>query len=63
MICLVAEDLKSSLEMLSDLLASPVIYCDPQVAQFGLENGLIMTGGDFVEVVSPLADADDTVAG
>ena len=62
-ICLVAEDLKSSLEMLSDLLASPVIYRDPEVAQFGLENGLIMTGGDFVEVVSPLADADDTAAG
>ena len=62
-ICLVAEDLKSSLEMLSDLLASPVIYHDPEVAQFGLENGLIMTGGDFVEVVSPLAEAADTAAG
>ena len=62
-ICLVAENLKSSLEMLADLLASPVIYRDPEVAQFGLENGLIMTGGDFVEVVSPLPEADDTAAG
>ena len=52
-ICLVAEDLQSRLETLADLLASPVIYRDPEVAQFGLENGLIMTGGDFVEVVSP----------
>ena len=62
-ICLVAENLQSSLETLADLLASPVIYRDPEVAHFGLENGLIMTGGDFVEVVSPLADAEDTAAG
>jgi len=62
-ICLVAENLQSSLEILADLLASPVIYRDPEVAHFGLENGLIMTGGDFVEVVSPLADAEDTAAG
>ena len=62
-ICLVAEDLQSSLETLADLLASPVIYRDPEVAQFGLENGLIMTGGDFVEVVSPQAGIGDTAAG
>ena len=61
-ICLVAEDLKSSLETLADLLASPVIYRDPEVSIFGLENGLVMTGGDFVEVVSPLAQASDTAA-
>ena len=62
-ICLVAENLQSSLETLAGLLASPVIYRDPEVAHFGLENGLIMTGGDFVEVVSPLARAGDTAAG
>ena len=62
-ICLVAEDLRASLETLADLLASPVMYRDPEVAHFGLENGLIMTGGDFVEIVSPLANAGDTAAG
>ena len=62
-ICLVAENLQSSLETLAGLLASPIIYRDPEVAHFGLENGLIMTGGDFVEVVSPLARAGDTAAG
>ena len=34
---------QSSLETLADLLAE-VIYRDPEVAHFGLENGLIMTG-------------------
>ena len=62
-ICLVAEDLQTSLETLAELLGSPVMYRDPEVAQFGLENGLIMTGGDFVEVVSPLASIGDTAAG
>lgn len=62
-ICLVAKDLQTSLETLVELLGSPVMYRDPEVAHFGLENGLIMTGGDFVEVVSPLADARDTAAG
>ena len=62
-ICIVAEDLQMSLETLAELLGSPVIYRDPGVAHFGLENGLIMTGGDFVEVVSPLANAGDTAAG
>ena len=62
-ICLVAENLQSSLETLADLLDSPIIYKDPEVAQFGLDNGLIMTGGDFVEVVSPLTQAGDTAAG
>ena len=61
-ICLVAEDLQTSLKTLAELLGSPVTYRDPEVAQFGLENGLIMTGGDFVEVVSPLADSRDTAA-
>ena len=62
-ICLVAEDLQTSLETLAELLGSPVMYHDPDVAHFGLENGLIMTGGDFIEVVSPLANADNTAAG
>ena len=62
-ICLVAEDLQTSLETLAELLGSPVMYRDPDVAHFGLENGLIMTGGDFIEVVSPLASADNTAAG
>ena len=62
-ICLVAEDLEKSLETLAALLDSPVIFRDPGVAHFGLANGLIMTGGDFVEVVSPLPGVDDTVAG
>ena len=48
-ICLVAEDLQTSLETLAELLGSPVMYRDPEVAHFGLENGLIMTGGDFDE--------------
>jgi|GEM_PF-91718 len=62
-ICLVAENLQTSLETLAELLGSPVVFRDPDVAHFGLENGLIMTGGDFVEVVSPLANIGDTAAG
>ena len=61
-ICLVAEDLENSLLTLSTLLDSPVMFKDPSVAEFGLDNGLIMTGGDFVEIVSPLPDLKNTAA-
>ena len=62
-ICLVADALEETLATLKELLASPVMYRDPEVAYFGLANGLIMSGGDFIEVVSPLPDRHDTAAG
>lgn len=62
-ICLVAQDLEPTLKTLETLFDSPVIFRDPGVAHFGLENGLIMTGGDFLEVVSPLPGHTDTAAG
>lgn len=61
-ICLVAQDLEPTLKTLETLFDSPVIFRDPGVAHFGLENGLIMTGGDFLEVVSPLPGHTDTTS-
>ena len=58
-----AENLQPTLDRLSALLNGPVVFRDPGVAHFGLENGLLVSGGDFIEVVSPLPDETDTAAG
>ncbi len=53
-ICLIARDLEASLGQLTALLDVPVCYRDPNIIQFGLANGLMMLGGDFLEVVAPV---------
>ena len=58
-----AESLQPTLDSLSAVLDGPVVFRDPGVAHFGLENGLLVSGGDFIEVVSPLPDAGETAAG
>ena len=58
-----AENLQPRLDRLSAVLNGPVVFRDPGVAHFGLENGLLVSGGDFIEVVSPLAGETDTAAG
>lgn len=62
-ICLVAEKLDPNLDILTKLLDTSVCYRDPGVAAFGLHNGLFATGGDFIEVVSPLPEVQATAAG
>ena len=49
-----ANDLEPTLARLCTMLDGPVVFRDPGVAHFGLENGLLVSGGDFIEVVSPL---------
>ena len=58
-----ADALEPTLNSLSAVLNGPVVFRDPGVAHFGLKNGLLVSGGDFIEVVSPLAGATDTAAG
>lgn len=58
-----AEELESTLDILSTVLNGPVVFRDPGVAHFGLANGLLVSGGDFIEVVSPLPNETDTAAG
>ena len=58
-----ANDLTTTLDTLGSVLNGPVVFRDPGVAEFGLENGLLVSGGDFIEVVSPLAGQADTAAG
>jgi len=60
-VCFVAEDLESSLLELSKIFKTDVCFRDPGVGHFGLANGLLEVGGDFIEVVSPIKD--DTTAG
>ncbi len=62
-ICLVAEQLEPTLETLGHILGVPVLFRDPDVAHFVLANGLFLSGGDFIEVVSPLPGQNDTAAG
>ena len=52
-IALVAKDLQKARDLLTDVLGTEVIYVDPVVGQWGLENFLIAVGGEVIEVVSP----------
>lgn len=58
-----ADRLEPTLDTLTTVLNGPVVFRDPGVSAFGLENGLLVSGGDFIEVVSPQAWHDDTAAG
>lgn len=60
-ICLVAHDLTSTVETLEDVLGIPVVFEDPAVGRYGLENRLLLVGTQFLEVVSPTQD--NTAAG
>jgi hypothetical protein len=60
-IALVAEDLQRAKELLTYIIGTEVIYVDPQVGQWGLENILVPVGGEVIEVVSPTKEG--TTAG
>ena len=53
-IALVAKDLKNAEQLLTHVLGTEVIYVDPAVGQWGLENFLVAIGGEVIEVVSPV---------
>jgi len=59
-VCLVAEKLEPTLTTLTALLDAEICYRDPGISFFGLENGLIPVGSDFLEVVAPVRE--DTAA-
>jgi len=52
-IALVAKDLEKAKHELTTVIGTEVIYVDPGVGQWGLENFLVAIGGDVIEVVSP----------
>lgn len=52
-IALVAKDIEKAKELLTRVLGTEVIYVDPGVGKWGLENFLVAVGGDVIEVVSP----------
>ncbi len=55
-ICLVADKLQPVIEDFSHVLEIENCYSDPQVDFFGLENGLLPIGTDFIEIVAPIRD-------
>jgi len=52
-IALVSADLKKAERLLTKVLQTEVVFVDPGVGQWGLENFLVAIGGDIVEVVVP----------
>jgi catechol 2,3-dioxygenase-like lactoylglutathione lyase family enzyme len=64
-IALVARDLEKAKHLLTHILGTEVIYVDPSVGQWGLDNFLVAVGGDVIEVVSPKPGQQDkdTAAG
>jgi len=56
-----ARDLGSTVDTLCSQLGISVCFNDPGVAEFGLENALMVIGDQFLEVVSPIAES--TAAG
>ena len=53
-IALVAADLQAAISDLSEALDIDVVYRDPGVREFGLENALFCLGDQFLEIVSPV---------
>jgi len=49
----VVKDLEKAKRILTKVLGTEVVYVDPGVGKWGLENFLIAIGGDIIEVVSP----------
>lgn len=60
-VALVARALEPVVEDLSAVLGLTVVFRDPSVAVFGLENAVMAVGDTFLEVVSPVRE--DTAAG
>ncbi|NRF71351.1 VOC family protein [Aquincola sp. S2] len=58
---LVARDFDAAVEALRATLPLAEPFNDPEVAQFGLRNGVMALGDTFVEVISPVQDG--TAAG
>jgi len=56
-----ARDLGSTVDTLCSQLGISVCFNDPGVAEFGLENALMVVGDQFLEVVSPIGES--TAAG
>jgi hypothetical protein len=52
-LCLVAQDLESTVEKLCQFLQLEVCHRDPAVAKFGLHNALLALGPGMLEVVAP----------
>jgi len=62
-IALVVEDLEKAKRLLTKVLGTEVVYIDPGVGKWGLENFLVPLGGDLIEVVSPKTLDKNTTAG
>ncbi|EEH34939.2 hypothetical protein PAAG_05986 [Paracoccidioides lutzii Pb01] len=52
-IALVSLNLKRAEHLLTKVIGTEVVFVDPGVEKWGLENILVGIGGDFIEVVSP----------
>ena len=55
-ICLIARELDSTIESLSEIFGINTCFVDPGVGVFGLKNTLLPIGRNFLEVVAPVTD-------
>jgi|TARA_Y100000310_G_scaffold345775_1_gene469688 hypothetical protein len=55
-ICLIAHELDSTIDNLSQILGINKCYVDPGVAVYGLENTLLPVGRNFLELVVPVKE-------
>ncbi|KAI9024830.1 hypothetical protein DFJ74DRAFT_57343 [Hyaloraphidium curvatum] len=59
-IALIARDLEPALAALHHALGFELAFRDPSIDGFGLVNGVMTAGPDFVEVVAPMPGKNDT---
>ena len=52
-IALVAKNLENAKHVLTSVLGAEVVFADPCVARWGIENLLLAIGGDIIELVAP----------
>jgi hypothetical protein len=53
-VAIAAHQLAPVVDGLQDVLGLVVVYRDPEVARFGLENAVLAAGSQFLEVVAPV---------
>ncbi|KAL6247284.1 hypothetical protein RBB50_005630 [Rhinocladiella similis] len=62
-IAFIAHDMERARYLLTTILDTEVVYVDPAVSRWGIENVLVSIGGDIIEICSPLKPGPHTPVG
>jgi hypothetical protein len=53
-VVMVARDLEGTVDLLREVFGVEVVYRDPEIIQFGVDNAVLAAGSQFLEVIHPV---------